>query len=653
MKRLKAPEPSVTSERPQEERPIEVGQWYWLTTTNGDDEEETVLTCVVHVGSNFVKLESANRASWRVHIKNFDQETRFEPNPNDYIQAQIARHRENVTGLLNDVKQLTAKLGITHVALPEGPQDAGASSTALAVAHGIKNVHAHKTALIKAKEKTLPDLFKRIEEEHEDMATWMKATLVPMKAQADGMKKSCEAIEQQIFIVELYAGLIEELELIRKGNPAPNETKIHLMQRRHYMDEECLVDYRAGGMEFKDIGAFERWLLRKKSRRERVFPHTRCVVVFRVRRKCKERETPTDLGGFISLMRLEDSDKATFLYIRNGEQYYRLQTGIDFGEQLFPDKERSVALGGGEVWVQLFGGRVQEIVPASEVEFIHRDYEEKLAKYEKDKKKWKRMTKAQRKGKCSPYRPSEPFYNYAKATPESVYYDDAMRMVAHEMLKHNRVAVVLQGLLDRSPAFHPHPPWQLWTSEGFLCGIELVYDLSRALTDGDPPSFRAFQLRLNMALKKGSFTVGQEDAWERDEGHKERRRRESDWRHRGETWRLKYYRPYGNPGPGLVAEVTRFGRKRQCGFTWQRERQSFRWVSNPDEPGWNKRDDSTITTHFTCSDEVLLNVSAYTPGEYLQFYADPRTRADYLQWAPMLLAAEDWHAAQKKEKKPK
>lgn len=41
----------------------------------------------------------------------------------------------------------------------------------------------------------------------------------------------------------------------------------------------------------------------------------------------------------------------------------------------------------------------------------------------------------------------------------------------------------------------------------------------------------------------------------------------------------------------------------------------------------------------------LLNVSAYTPGDYRQFYDDPRTRADYLEWAPLLLAAEDWHAA--------
>jgi hypothetical protein len=37
---------------------------------------------------------------------------------------------------------------------------------------------------------------------------------------------------------------------------------------------------------------------------------------------------------------------------------------------------------------------------------------------------------------------------------------------------------------------------------------------------------------------------------------------------------------------------------------------------------------------------ALLNVSAYAPGDFKQFFNDPRTRADYLKWAPLLLVAE-------------
>lgn len=57
----------------------------------------------------------------------------------------------------------------------------------------------------------------------------------------------------------------------------------------------------------------------------------------------------------------------------------------------------------------------------------------------------------------------------------------------------------------------------------------------------------------------------------------------------------------------------------------------------------------TIPSRFKCSTSKLLNVSAYTPGDYKQFYADPRTRADYLKWAPLLLAAEDFYARKKNE----
>ena len=32
------------------------------------------------------------------------------------------------------------------------------------------------------------------------------------------------------------------------------------------------------------------------------------------------------------------------------------------------------------------------------------------------------------------------------------------------------------------------------------------------------------------------------------------------------------------------------------------------------------------------------------PGDFKQFFADPRTRADYLEWAAYLLEAEEYHA---------
>ncbi len=597
---------------------------------------------MTHVGTNYAKLESANSGSYcRVHFDNFDDEIdRRELDPDFVIEKNVDHHKETVRLLLDDIKQLTAKLGLTPAGqLPEH----GEQENAIAVVHNTKNVDAHKKALIKAKEKTLPDLFKKVEEEHKEMANWMKAQLVPMEAEARSLEKSTEVIKDRIFAVELYAGLCEDLVQIRDGVPAGNDEKIHLFQRRHYMDEECLVDYKSGGMEFRGIAEFDRWLM-KKANRSRIFPMPKCVVAFQVRRKTKEREV-SRLSDFIRFRELEDADKLTFLYIRNGERYYWMSTRIEFGRELFPDEDRSKYLHGQLYIKRDFG---TEVVSEQEYQEVKEEEAESDAKYKRKMAEWKKMSKKEKKEHNKPWRS---YYStldrYEPMSPASVYYDDALIKIANAAKEHNRLAVVLQGLLDRSPAFHPHPPWRLWTPEGFSSGIELIYDQSRGLTDGDPPDFKAYRDRLNASIKKGTHVVGQQRVWERVEAEKENQRMDRDWRIRDPLYRT-YFSPYGNDGPGDIAKVVGLTRdKKKCKFTWERERLRRGWVNNPDRPGWMMRDQSGVTTHFRCPTKLLLNVDAYTPGDYKQFYADPRTRADYLKWAPFLLAAEDFHGRKK------
>jgi hypothetical protein len=238
---------------------------------------------------------------------------------------------------------------------------------------------------------------------------------------------------------------------------------------------------------------------------------------------------------------------------------------------------------------------------------------------------------------------------YEPCNPDNVFYDDAMKQVARAAMEHNRVAVVLQGLLDRSPALHPHPPWRLWTPEGFMAGLELIYDDSKAISAGEAPNFEEYRAQLNKSIVRGTLTIGQEDLWERAMAVKEQARRDASWRSRRSDYELEHFTPYGNPGPGFIAPVAKLGRNGNCTFEWTRQRATVKWVRDPKSPGYMKEDDTEINTDFTCPTSDLFNVSAYTPGDFKIFFADPRTRKDYLQWAPFLLAAEDWHA--KKDKK--
>lgn len=633
---------------------LKIGQWYWIKDEDRDwdaDREEYTeyyavdpwLGCVTHIGSNYVLIESVGGVTRRVHLDEFDEEVdRPETAPLDVIQGKVGYHHAQVNKLLGKIKQLTAGLGITpRHGLPEqgeGP------STALAIAHGTEDIQGHKASLIKAKEETLPELFKKVEKQHEEMAMWMKAQLIPMQAEAGALRKSTSVIEDRIFTVELYAGLIESLVKVRDGEPADNEERLSLYQRRHYMDEECLAQYEAGGMDYQHIEDFDGWMARPDNF-TRILPSKRCVVAFRVRRNHKDRDG-INLSDWLRIVHEREADMKTYLYIRNGEQLYRLSTIIDFGEQLFPDKEKSTLLGGEKLWAKTFAGHVDEVITQREYEFRQEKKAEAEAKYEKELAAWEKAPKKKR----SHFRPHPPssryFDNFEECTSDSVYYDDVMKRIAREAIAHNQVAVLLQGLLDRSVAFHPHPPWRLWTAEGFTNGIALVYDQTRALTPGDAPDFEAYRDKLIALITKGSMTLGQQDYWERLEARKENDRRSRSYRYRSNDT-VSHWAPYGNHGPGDISKVVKMGRKGQCTFEWERDRQGDKWVSNPDDPGWMKRDQTPLVARVTVPKKKLFNVSAYVPGDFKVFFDDPRTRMDYLKWAPLLLAAEDFHAKKK------
>jgi hypothetical protein len=89
-------------------------------------------------------------------------------------------------------------------------------------------------------------------------------------------------------------------------------------------------------------------------------------------------------------------------------------------------------------------------------------------------------------------------------------------------------------------------------------------------------------------------------------------------------------------GQAILGEIF-FWRKglRFAVFEWLRERQHFNY-----RYGANRSE--TLRATATVPENHLFNISAYKPGEYLQFFNDPRTREQYLKWAPILLTAEDY-----------
>ena len=603
-----------------------VGRWYWVTHKEERYAGQRWFGCCTHVGSNYCELKGPMGWDERIHEEHFNERCTLAPEPEKLIQERIGEYQLEVHESMAKIREVTNRLAI-HT----GPSLPGHSETQSLAIHTGHAMDAYKTALVVAKEKTLPDLFKQIEKSNEYLALWMSAPLIPLKAQAAAMKPAMESISDRIFSVELYAGLVENVEKIQDGKPAPLTEKIHLFQRRAYMDEECLANYETGGMEFKNMDAFNRWFVRPDNL-ARLLPFPRCIMAFQVRRNRKDRGDCFSYGDLIKMRQLEDLDKLTFLYIRNGEQVFCLGTSIEFDQKLFPDMSQSIL--NGKIYAKCYsGGRVEDLI--SENEWLGMREEEAKAEREYAEKKAanEKLPKEEREY-IYLNRPSSPDYRLFDRS--NIYYDDISKHVHDEMTKHNRLVLVLQGLLDRSPVLHPHPPWQLWT-DGFSQALEPIYDDSRALGTGDKPDFEAFRQRLNESLKVGSVTVGQDDEWELAEGKKESERRERSGRG---DYHPERYRPSGNPGPGTLARVARMSkRSKTCTYEWTRRRS--RDAYNEDAP-------PEIACHFTTKSETVLNIDAYRPGDFRQFFNDPRTRAEYLQWAWMLLEAEEFHAGNRK-----
>lgn len=656
---------------------VEVGQWYWVsdpTKHHQEDAEEAFkdgcwFACVTHIGSNFVKVESPGGWNERIHEDEFETRCRYEPDSKAIIGREVAVSQAKVQELMREVQALMARLGVQE-ALPEGGE-----TQALALLSDV-DYKGYQTALEKAKDEDLPALFGAIERANERLTKWLTAVVIPLKAEFGLQRQVIEKVEAKIFHVQIYAGLVEDIVTVQKGDPAPASEKLRIYQRKFFMDEECLLDYQAGGMEFKNIGAFDRWIKKKKNR-DRILPHPRCVVAFQIRRRNKDRGVPTSLGEFIQMRDLEELDKGTLLYIRNGKQLYRLHTAIEFDGELFPDLDRTKFEG--KLWVHSGyhhhdshdrGG----IIDQNAYEVMGEEYEKGMAEYEaavvayakakktvkKDdqyyedlKRNWvtKKVGKErsleyllERNGFHEPREPDDERKRYVPFDQTNLYYDDAIRSLARKAAKFNRIALVLQGLFDRSPILHPHPKVRLWTPEGMDQAIELLFDADRALYQGPKPDFEAYRAKLNESLDVGCYTIGQERVWMKKVQAKESERRCNNWRYgfrdrEVESW----WTPYGDDGPGRIAQVVKFrARSKRCVYEWQRERRTYdRWKSD------------TIPTSITVDADKLLNVNAYEPGDFLQFFQDPRTREEYLKWAPLLLRAEDWHAGKAGKTKAK
>lgn len=635
------------------------GQWYWVKDTqykNGAHEDYTWFGCCIHVGSNYLEVQApptktGSYSSKRIHFDDFWTKLTFEPEHERVLAEKVAEAQGHSRSLMEQIRELTSRLGLQSQTAKIGSTPApDAGGNTLMVMSGTENLGGYKTDLIKAKEETLPELFKNLKGWNEQVARWMSADAMSLEVSLSPMKATIAEIEGRIFNISLYAGLTESAAMARDGEPADINEKLHVMQTRLYMDEECLMYYEAGGMEFDDVHGFDEWLARDENF-HRLLPFPRCAVAFRVRRNEKERESGgTMLSAYINMQKAMD-DKKTFLYVRNGDQLWWIETDINFGENLFPDQAVFDPLRPMMVRMDSF--------KRFEGQITLEDYADRVAAAEEAKIKHEAWVlentledyKAEHGGNGwgyrSPYQsrdgrgwvvPGDSDFDpksWQPMDPSHLYFDDYMAEKKAQIEQYNRIALIIQGLFDRSLCLHPHHPVRLWDHNSFGRSVELVYDGNATLYSGEKPDILAYFKGLNAQIDGNSIVMGQEVIWARREAERENEKRRRSWRNRGDK-ELTSYHPYGDPGPGYIGPMSEWkARSRKAIFRWERETQKY-----------DRRihDYAKAPCTISVDAELLFNVSAYKPGDFKQFFNDRRTRHEYLKWAPRLLAAEDYHA---------
>jgi hypothetical protein len=607
----------------------QLGQWYWVLSSdlrhsneledriNPDKETFQWLGCVTKLGSNYVEINHPSNerssSSERILLTKTELLLELEPNASEIIKANVQRFQAKSLKLMNEIQNVTSRLGVSQQLTIED-SNATTASTALTVLNEHNQVDIYKTELIKAKEETLPNLFEEMKKSNTSVAKWMKAETLTYSSQLGTLQETIGRIDSRIFNVSLYAGLGEGCELIKDGEPAPFHSKIHIMQRKLFMDEECLLDYDAGGMEFKDICQFDEWLSRK-SNFERIFGFERCLVAFQVRRDQKARYSNDSLSAFINF-NLGKQDEFTFLYVRNGDRLYRVAAELEFEEMLFPTGD---VMFNEPMMANLFCGKVKELMPVREYETLKSDHE--IAKGKSDL--WEEKNPDEHHFRNPNYSECSNLYrmtsDYELVNDEHLYFDEINQYISNKIEQYNRIVLIIQGLLDRSEVLHPHPAIKLHKPDDFHQMVKLVYDAEHVLTCGEAPDFEEYRQQCNLSINKESIFVGQEAVWKRQKMEKD-----------SEQERRGFYGSHCTEnGTGKLALAERIQpRAKRAVFTWQREKSDY-------SGGYVRK---TITVPF----ESLLNVSAYQKGDYKRFYQDPRTRANYVKWACYLLAAEDY-----------
>jgi hypothetical protein len=482
---------------------------------------------------------------------------------------------DEVTQALAEVARLSAEAAALA--------DTSAAGTAITPAGGGLPAEQAKTTMVElrhqAAEKAsqLAAAQKHARDAIEAQRRALDTQLAQMSAALVPLRRQIDRLEEGIWSVNLYLGVGEGIELLADGKPAPAGTPIHVRQLVLAMDEECAVAAESGGIDHLEIGQFDEWITADPAHLEQLIPEPRGVVAIMPRRSDK------DYGDSFANAVRNVLNHQTYLLIRNGGCVYRyIADGFSAGRRLTPLRDE---------FTSLF--TVRQYNPVT--------HEHELVQLEPGSPGWERAEQA------------------------------AGARERHFM----RIALILQGLIDRTAVFCPLPAANLSVlhPQAYDDGhIVLVADDEMTLSSGRRP-FRDWLRERNGQLRPGMRIVGNfgSQGWTDSNNCLD----SGGARPRFDIHSRVWPRTASHPQTG---EIYTLGHRAGHYLVFPYDRTDQVWrrdVPVPDEPGW-------IYPGLTPADPRQRASARISPGEDL--FVIPLDLVTIAECEAYLKSREDRHA---------
>ena len=273
----------------------------------------------------------------------------------------------------------------------------------------------------------------------------MQARLADQLALLQPALDQLALLQDGVDAMNIYLGRDEEIIPLLDGERAPADTIISVRQYVLAMDEESVLFADKEGMDFRDIDAFADWLRRDPEHLETLLPEQKGIVALIPRRARRHYEDPW------LAIQADAANAQTFWLVRNGQAAWLTSAPFAVGKHTVPTPKEFTDL---FVRKGRFGEPDVKLEPGTEA--------------------WVKAEKA------------------------------ADARTRHYM----KVALLLQGLLDRTTVLHPHDGVSFLEQAYYDAGkVRVVLDGENALTDGRP-SFSEWRAAKISGLTRGMRVIG-------------------------------------------------------------------------------------------------------------------------------------------------